>query len=209
MGSTRSGHQAGRPASCPSPGRVELLGETADAALRISLVRRSSAFSLRSRRSSSSCSLVSRSARSPPSASSWRIQFPNRLGMHAQLAGQVRDRPARLLGAPPPHRPLLQLHRVLAWCCHRSSLLSPSGPGSEASEKAGGNSRRAAHRPQQVKPQANSPLRCGGRAAVAVMVCDQRAACRDPCPLLQCSNSAAGSSRRSSSPCTGGWPDQS
>jgi len=44
-------------------------------------------------------------------------------GVHAQLAGQVRDRPAGLLGAPQPHRSLLQLHRVLAWCHHRSSLL--------------------------------------------------------------------------------------
>ena len=52
-----------------APGRKPAL-----AALRMSLVRRSSAFSLCSR-SSSNCSVVSRSSRSPRLASSWRIQL--------------------------------------------------------------------------------------------------------------------------------------
>jgi hypothetical protein len=45
------------------------------AALRISLARRSSAFSFRSRGSSSASAVVGRSVRSPRLASSWRIQF--------------------------------------------------------------------------------------------------------------------------------------
>jgi hypothetical protein len=42
-----------------------------------------------------------------------------RLMMHPKLAGDVRDRPARVGVFPQPHGTLVQFDRVLAWCCHR------------------------------------------------------------------------------------------
>src|SRR5690606_37498655 len=54
--------------------------KTALAAFKISLTRRSSAFSRRSRRNSSSSAVESRSRRRPRSASSWRIQLRNASG---------------------------------------------------------------------------------------------------------------------------------
>src|SRR5690606_20576768 len=54
--------------------------KTALAAFKISLTRRSSAFSRRSRRNSSSSAVVNRSRRRPRSASSWRIQLRNASG---------------------------------------------------------------------------------------------------------------------------------
>ena len=114
---------------------------------RISLARRNSKFSLRSRRISSRSSLVGRSGLSPVG---FRLAhtLPQRLLVDPQISGDVRDRPAALKRQP--DAALEQLLGILPRSRHDAEdLLSPGQhPG-----------RRSPRNPVRLRPPAECPLR--------------------------------------------------
>ncbi|MEZ0072012.1 hypothetical protein ABH927_001349 [Planotetraspora sp. GP83] len=87
----RSGRAGDRSLRLPRPGTVELRGEKAEAALRMSLALCSSAFSLRSALISSRSAVDSCSGRLPSSASAWR---PNRATPHGARPDHGRSAPS-------------------------------------------------------------------------------------------------------------------
>src|SRR5699024_2956215 len=104
--------------------------KNADAVLRISLARSSSATRFFSARTSSlpAARCDAAGARVPSSRSSSSTQFRNAAGLGSsseptcRLALSVDSVPSASLLAIHPHRPLAELLVVLAWCCHDNSL---------------------------------------------------------------------------------------
>jgi hypothetical protein len=120
------------------PGRASTLAKDTDADFKIAFARRSSWFSLRSRRISSRfCGLI-RSRRLPLAASAWRTCLRKRLGgMRPKTGRDGRDRALALKGQT--NASLGLVRRMLLRPCHRDRLSSPrtDHPGLEASAKPG------------------------------------------------------------------------